>query len=115
MILCACIMIFAAFLAACSQILLKLSTRDMHSDALSVYLNFKVILAYCIFGLTMLMNIFAFTRLEYKYGSILSSTAYLFTMILSSVVLKEKLTWRCVVGNFLLMAGIVTYAITSFH
>ena len=107
--LCAGIMIAAAFLSACSQILLKSSTHDEHKTPLSVYLNVKVILAYAIFALTLFMNIYAYTGIEYKFGSVLLSSAYLFTMLLSVVVLKDRLTWRCVAGNLLLMAGIVVY------
>ena len=109
------IMVAAAFMAACSQMLLKLSTRDYHRHNWQVYLNVKVITAYFIFGLTMLMNIYAFTGIEYKLGSILSSTAYLFTMVLSVLVLKEKLTWRCIFGNGLLVTGIVIYTLGSIH
>ena len=109
------IMVMAAFMASCSQILLKYSTMDEHRTELSVYLNPKVIMAYFIFGLTMLMNVYAFTGIEYKFGSILSSTAYFFTMLLSSVFLKEKMTWRCVSGNLLIIVGIVIYTLNSTH
>lgn len=111
----ALVMIAAAFMAACSQMLLKLSTRDFHENGWRVYLNAKVITAYFIFAMTMLMNVYAFTGIQYKYGSILASTAYLFTMVLSVLLLKEKVSWRCVLGNCLIIVGIVIYSLGSIH
>ena len=102
--------ILAAFVAACSQILLKKSTLARHKGILGEYLNCKVFSAYALFLLTIGLNIYAFSLgLEYRFGSVLNSTAYLFTMLLSVLVLHDRLDWRCVCGNLLIVLGIVVY------
>ncbi len=112
--LCIIIMLCSAFLAACSQILLKRSTRDEHKNILSHYLNVKVILAYAIFSLTLVMNIYAYTGVLFKYGSVVNSASYIFTMILSWLILHDHISWRCITGNILIVIGIIVYSMNIF-
>ena len=108
----ALIKILAAFVAAISQILLKKSTLLKHDDIVLEYLNWHVVTAYILFFLTVFLNIYAFARgLEYRFGSVLNATAYLFTMVLSVLLLHDKLNWRCVCGNLLIFIGIVIYVV----
>ena len=107
-------MIACAFLAAFSQILLKKSTQDRHSKLLFQFLNWKVMLAYSIFALTLFLNIYAYSGIPFKYGSILNASSYFFAMILSALILKDRLTWRAVSGNILILAGIAVYATQLF-
>ena len=104
------IMILAAMVAAFSQILLKKSTMLKHGGVVQEYFNWYVIIAYTLFFLTVFMNIYAFSLgLEYRFGSVLNATAYLFTMLFSIILLHDKLNWRCVCGNLLIFLGIVIY------
>ena len=109
-ILCAGIMFGSALLSAFSQILLKSSTKDAHENMLSRYLNLKVISAYGIFALTLFMNIYAFSVIPFKYGSVIMASSYTFTLILAALLLKEMPTWRSICGNLLILAGISIYA-----
>ena len=106
---CAGLMVFCALLAAFSQILLKKSTLERHDSFIGNFLNAKVICAYALFALTLFLNIYAFTGIQYKYASVLNASAYLFTMLLSVWLLKDRLSWRCVLGNCLIVLGIVIY------
>ncbi len=108
-LLCAGIMVFCALLAAYSQILLKKSTLEKHRSFLFNYLNPRVIGAYSIFALTLFLNIYAFTGIDYKYASVLNATAYIFTMLLSRWLLKDKITWHCIAGNTMIMLGIFVF------
>ena len=108
-LLCAGIMVLCALLSAYSQILLKKSTMEKHRSFIFNYLNAKVISAYSIFALTLFMNIYAFTGIPYKYASVLNATAYLFTMLLSRWLLKDKITWRCALGNSMIIVGIIVF------
>jgi len=112
--ICAGIMIACAFLAAFSQILLKQRTQDRHSKLLFQFLNWKVMLAYSIFALTLFLNIYAYSGIPFKYGSVLNASSYFFAMILSALILKDRLTWRSVTGNILILTGIAVYALNYF-
>ncbi len=106
------IKVLAALVAAFSQILLKKSTLLKHGGIVREYLNWHVMTAYALFFLTVFLNIYAFAGgLEYRFGSVLNATAYLFTMLLSILLLHDRLNWRCVCGNLLIFTGIVIYVI----
>ena len=108
-LICGSIMVLCALLSAFSQILLKKSTLEKHNSLIGNFLNTKVITAYAIFALTLFLNIYAFTGIPYKLASVLNASAYLFTMLLSVWLLKDKLSWKCVLGNCLIVTGIVIY------
>lgn len=110
-LVCGCIMVLCALLSALSQILLKKSTLEKHECFISNFLNAKVIIAYSIFALTLFMNIYAFTGIPYKFASVLNASAYLFTVLLSAWLLKDRISWRCAVGNCLIVIGIIIYAL----
>ncbi len=108
-IVCGGIMVLCALLSAFSQILLKKSTLEKHSSFIRNFLNVKVVCAYCIFAMTLFMNIYAYTGIQYKYASVLNASAYLFTMLLSAWLLKDRISWQCAVGNCLIILGIIIY------
>lgn len=108
-VICGCVMVLCALLSAFSQILLKKSTLEKHSSFINNFLNAKVIIAYSIFALTLFMNIYAFTGIPYKLASVLNASAYIFTMLLSARLLKDKISWQCAIGNALIVIGIVVY------
>ena len=107
--LCVCILFFSAFLAAVSQILLKMSSQEKHLNFLFNYLNRKVFLAYFLFSLTLLLNIYAFTGVAYKYGAVINASSYTFALIFSVVFIGDRFTWRGIFGNVLIVIGIVLY------
>ena len=105
------IMFGCTFLTAVSQILLKQSANLPHKNFLAEYLNWRVILAYTIFVLVLLLNTYAFTRVPMKYGSIIDGFSYVFVLLLSVLLLKEKVTKPKLIGNLLIIAGVVIYAL----
>ena len=108
-IICAGIVLLCALLSAFSQIMLKQSAQKRNSSSVGYYLNWRVFSAYGIFALTLFLNIYALTGIEYKLASVFNATAYLFTMILSVWLLKDSISWQCAVGNVLIIFGIVIY------
>lgn len=103
------VMFFCALLAAISQILLKKSTQMHHASTWREYANGHVMAAYGILAVTIVLNIFAYSVLNYKYGSIILSSSYVFTLLLSMVFLGDRPTWKCIVGNALIVLGIAVY------
>ena len=74
-------MLAGTFFTAISQVLLKQSANKKYSNPLLEYLNWRVIVAYGIF----------------------------FVLIFSRVILNEKITKGKLVGNLLIIAGILIY------
>ncbi len=110
-LVCGGIVVLCALLSAFSQILLKKSTLDKHDSMLGNYVNGKIALAYFFFASTVFLNIYAYTGLPYKIAPVLTSSSYLFTMLLSFWILKDKISWQCVLGNILIVLGIVVYVL----
>ena len=103
------IMVAGTFLTAVSQLLLKQSANEKHESFWKEYLNWRVILSYGMFFLVLLANTYAYTKVDMKYGAIIDTLAYVFVLILSAVVLKEKATKRKILGNLLIVLGILLY------
>lgn len=103
------LMFGCTLLTAFSQLLLKQSANRTYRSVLLEYLNWRVILSYGIFALVLLLNTYAFTRVDMKYGAVIDTFSYVFVMLLSWLVLKEKFTRGKVVGNLLIMTGVFIY------
>ena len=103
------VILFGAFISSVSQILLKISADAKHARPLSEYLNWRVALAYGLFFLAVLLNIYAFRGVELKAGPVLASSTYIFVMILGSLFLGERVTWRKLLGNVLIVLGILVF------
>lgn len=109
--LCVLLMLVNQFFSAFSQILLKKSTLVKHKSQLYEYLNVRVIGAYGIFVVVLFSNSFAYKGIPYKYGSVLGVTSYVFLMLLSKFLLKEKIEKNVLIGNLIIIAGIILYSL----
>lgn len=103
------LIIFSSLIAAISQVLLKISANKKYRSRLYEYLNFHVITAYILLFSTLLLNIYAYRGVEYKIGAVLTSFSYIFVNILGTVIFKEKQTKRKIVGEILIIAGVIVY------
>lgn len=83
-------MFIATFFSASSQILLKQSANQTHKNVIFEYLNWRVILSYFIFFAVLLVNTYAYTQVDMKYGAVIDTCTYVFVMILSGVILHES-------------------------
>lgn len=96
---------------AVSQILLKQSADKIYRHPIFEYLNWRVILSYGIFAGVLLLNTYAYTRVDMKYGAVIDTFSYVFVMILSFLILKEKMTKRRLLGNLIIMTGVFIYTL----
>ncbi len=46
-----------------------------------------------------------------KYGAVIDSFAYVFVLLMSWLILKEKITKGKLIGNMIIIAGIIIYTI----
>ena len=103
------LLIFSVFIASISQILLKISANRKYDKQIKEYLNPYVIIAYSIFCISLILTILALRRLELKNVPIIESTGYIYILILSNLILKERITKYKIGGSFLIILGILVF------
>lgn len=104
-------MLGGTFFTAVSQILLKQSSNIKYENKIREYLNFRVILSYGMFFLILLLNTWCYTKVEMRYGSVIDTAAYVFVLLLSRLILKEKITKGKILGNLIIITGILIYTL----
>ena len=104
-------MLGGTFFTAVSQILLKQSSNIKYENKIREYLNFRVILSYVMFFLILLLNTWCYTKVEMRYGPVIDTAAYVFVLILSRLILKEKITKGKILGNLIIITGILIYTL----
>ena len=102
-------MLGGTFFTAVSQILLKQSSNIKYENKIREYLNFRVILSYGMFFLILLLNTWCYTKVEMRYGPVIDTAAYVFVLLLSR--LKEKITKGKILGNLIIITGILIYTL----
>ncbi|NLG04493.1 MAG: EamA family transporter [Clostridia bacterium] len=98
-----------AFASAASQILLNLSNRRTYPNKIREYVNVYVISSYAILTLVLIANTYIMKFVDLKIAHALAASTYLFTMILSRIIMKEKITRKKVIGNILIIVGIFVF------
>lgn len=110
-VICFLLMLLSAAITATSQILLKLSANKAHRKRRFEYFNPLVVTAYALFGMVLLLNVYIYTRMDYRFGVVMNALASLLVMLLSVLLLKEKLTCRRVIGNGLVLLGVIVFTL----
>lgn len=100
---------FAVFISCCAQIILKKSSQKKYDSAIKYYLNFNVLIGYSMFIIPTLISVWAFKGIELKNAPILESIGYVYILILSKIFLKEKITKNKLIGNIIIILGIVIF------
>lgn len=95
--------------ASCSQILLKKGSLKGYQGFWHQYLNPHVLGGYGLLALSTLMAILAYRGMDYKNGPVIEALGYLFVMVLSALFLQEKITRKKLLGNILIVVGILVF------
>lgn len=104
------IAIFSGILSSFSQVLLKKSAQMNNKTVFQEYLNPYVIIGYGITVLCMCLTIIAYRGIPFKYGAVLESLTYLYIMLLSRLFLGEKLTKKKIMGNIIIVLGVIVFS-----
>ena len=105
------LMFAATFFTAVSQVLLKQSSDKVHKGWIYEYLNWRVITAYGISFSVLLLNAYAYTKVDMKYGAVIDTFSYVFVMILSYLLLKERFNRGQLIGNLMIITGVMVYTL----
>jgi multidrug transporter EmrE-like cation transporter len=127
------LLIASAAISSVSQLLLKISadrnsaggagdssggTNDSPDGAAKTslvqrfraqYLNPLVIGGYALLLVAMVIPLYALKFIDMKFAAIFESLGYVFIMVLSAFVLRERITRRLVVGIILIVAGVIVF------
>lgn len=105
------LMVLSAGITAFSQIILKKSANKTHKGFIFEYINPYVIFSYmCYFGV-LVLNVFIYTKIDYRFGVVINSMSSVLVMILSRVLLHEVITKRRICGNVLVVIGILVFTL----
>ena len=105
------LLILAVLVSSVSKILLKKSTSKKYSSMFREYFNIYVILGYGLMVISTILVVLGLKNIQYKNQPIIESLGYIFVMLLSNLFLGEKITKKKIIGNFLILFGIVVYYI----
>ena len=103
------VLFLAVAISSASQMLLKKGASKQYNSVILEYLNPWVILGYGMMILSTLCVIYAYKGVEYKNGAIIESLGFLVVMVLSRVFFGEKITMKKILGNMIILAGIVVF------
>lgn len=104
------IVLFAAVIvSSASQMLLKKGATKQYDSVIHEYLNPWVISGYGLMILSTLCVIFAYRGVAYKNGAIIESLGYLLIMFLSRFFFGEKITKKKLIGNLIILAGVLVF------
>lgn len=101
------IYLITPLLSAISQLMLKKAADDPTHTGIRYYLNLRVLVAYGLFFGCMLLNVWALRSLDLTLAGVLEASGYIYVMILSRLFLKEKISRRRLIGNLVIVLGIV--------
>jgi len=103
----AVIYLITPLVAAISQLMLKKAADNPSHTGIRFYVNPTVIFAYVLFFGCMVLNVVALQTLDLTVASVLEASGFLYVMVLGALFLGEKITPRKLIGNALIVAGIV--------
>ena len=103
------LILITAFGSAVWQMLLNLSNRKERKGRIFEYLNLYVIGSYGILAIVLVANAYIMQFVQLKIAHALAATTYFFVMILSRIILKEKITKNKLIGNLLILLGITIF------
>ena len=80
-----------------------------YGSVIREYLNLPVISGYGLMFVGMLLGVIGYRHVEYKNGPVVESVGFIMVMVLSRLFFGEKITKRKVLGNILILAGILVF------
>ncbi len=102
------VLVLNCLVCAYSQILLKQAAQSAHHSFLGQYLNFKVIFAYSLFFAVLVVNSLLMKKLPLVIISPISeSLPFVFTIILSWLILGERIIKKKILGSIIISLGII--------
>lgn len=101
------LIVFGAFVASVSQVMLKKAADRTYPSRIKEYLNPLVFFAYILFVISAVMTMVAYKGVSISFGVLLESTGYVFVFLLDWLCLKGTVNVKKVIAVVLILVGIV--------
>ncbi len=100
--------LFSVFISSIAHVLLKKGSASnlgfSRTKRILVTLS-----SYSVFVVSVLITTIALRGVEYKFTVVLESFSFIFIIILSKIYLKESITIKKLIGNSLIILGIIIF------
>lgn len=106
-----CFILLGVFIGAVSQVMLKKASQKKYDSVIKEYLNPLVVFAYVLFVGTTFLSIYAYKVVPLSMGPILEATSYFYVTFFGVKIFGEKMNKKKWIALFLIVIGIVIYAI----
>lgn len=104
------LVVAGVFACSAAQLLLKTSAAEKHSSPMMAFFNWRVLMAYSVMVVSLLVNIYAMhCGVQLKDMPILEATGYLFVPCLSAICLKEHISRHTVLSIVFIVMGIIVF------
>ena len=103
------LILFATFITAISQIMLKKSAQQHYTNQITEYVNPLVIGGYTLLLGTTLISVLAMRFIPITLAAALDSTGQIFVPVLSSLILKEHINRQKLIGMAVIIVGLIVY------
>lgn len=100
------LIILSVLIASYSQILLKKGAMEKN-----IYINKYTIIGYSLMLISTLFTLYAYKGVNLSLSQMLQSLSFVFVMIFSYFLLKEKITKKMVIGVLFILLGIIIYSL----
>lgn len=103
--------LLASFLSSIGQICFKMSGNRKESGWMGRFLNKYFIFGNSLFMISILISIYALSKLDFSSYYSLTASNYFFVTMLSKIILKESIDNKKIIGNTFIIIGIIVYNI----
>jgi len=103
------LILFAIFITAISQIMLKKSAQKQYASQIAEYINPLVLGGYVLLFGTTLISVLALRYIPMSFAAALESTGQIFVPVLSFLILKEHINRQKMQGILVIIVGLVIY------
>ena len=101
--------IITAFITSVSQIMLNISAKKSYTSKIFEYMNPWVVFSYGLLMIVLMANSYIMKFVDLKDAHALAASTYIFVLLLSRLILKENITAKKVLGNILIIIGILVF------
>ncbi|MCI9093833.1 MAG: multidrug ABC transporter [Coprobacillus sp.] len=99
------LLLISVLVSSLSQVVLKIGSNKDYSGIYE-YLNIYVISGYFMLGTSMILNVIAYTHVEYIIGVVIATLNYILVAIFSKFLLKEDFTKNKLIGMAIVIFGV---------
>lgn len=101
------ILIIMTLMGAFAGLCLKKASADIECSLFAILKNYNLYLGGFLYVISAVLNIILLSMMNYSIVLPLTAITYIWTLILSSVVLKEKVTRKKISGIVLIVVGAI--------